>query len=399
MFETLQPVQGDSLLGLIAAYKADARAEKIDVGVGVYRDETGATPVLAAVKTAEQRLLQAQDSKAYIGLVGDARFNAAMLDLVLGPQAPALHDRTRAVQTAGGCGALRALAELAALARPGARIWLSRPTWANHASIFRAARLELQEYPYFDLATQTLRFDEMLAALEGAGPGDVVLLHGCCHNPTGADLTAEQWDAVADVAARRGFLPFVDLAYQGFGQGLDADAVGVRKLAAKVGEMLVAVSCSKNFALYRERTGCAIVLGAESKSTGVAFDSLLGLLRANYSMPPDHGAAVVASILTDATLKAGWHAELDTMRGRLNGLRQELSAQFRARTNGTVYDHIAAQSGMFSMLGLQRAEVERLRSEHAIYMPGDSRINVAGLRREQIGRFVDAVLAVRGTTH
>lgn len=396
MFETLSPTQNDSLLALIGAYRADPRAHKIDVGVGVYRDETGATPVMSAVKQAEARLLAGQVSKTYLGLVGSVEFNTAMVDQVLGELAAPLRERVRAVQTPGGCGALRAVLDLAALSQPDACVWLSDPTWLNHKALVQAARLKVRSYPYIEPATQALRFDDMVASLSQAGPGDVVLLHGCCHNPTGTDLTEAQWIMLTELALTRGFVPLIDLAYQGLGHGMDADAFGVRHMAARVPELLVAVSCSKNFALYRERVGCAMVFSHQPERLGVAFDQLLGLLRGNHSMPPDHGAAVVACILNDAELKANWSSELQGMCARLQGLRQSLVTHFRGGTGGGAFDFIGKQNGLFSMLGLTSAEVLQLRAEHAIYMPGDSRTNIAGLASNQVEQFVKAVLAVRG---
>ncbi|MBP9930047.1 MAG: aromatic amino acid transaminase, partial [Rhodoferax sp.] len=297
MFESITTSQSDTLLALMGAYRADARAQKMDVGVGVYRDKDGATPVMSAVKTAEARVLASQDSKAYLGLVGNAEFNAAMVKLVLGDDGGAARNDVRAVQTPGGCGALRSLLDLVALARPKARVWLSDPTWMNHPVLVAASHLTARTYPYFDLATQKIRFDDMMASLATAGPDDVVLLHGCCHNPSGADLSDAQWTALSNLAAERGFLPMIDLAYQGLGRGLDTDAFGVRCMAAQLPELLVAVSCSKNFGLYRDRVGCAMVVSKNAANLATAFDRLLGAIRGNYSMPPDHGAAVVACIL------------------------------------------------------------------------------------------------------
>jgi aromatic-amino-acid transaminase len=393
MFERLQPTRADALLALIGAYRADPRAHKIDVGVGIYRDEQGRTPVMAAVKAAEQYLLSTQDSKAYLGVVGDAQFNAAMVQLALGEHRAALADRVRAVQTPGGGAALRSLAELVALARPGARVWVSRPTWANHAPVLRAARLEVCEYPYLEHGAQTLQFDAMRDCLAALGPDDVVLLQGCCHNPSGCDLSEAQWDELAALAAKRGFVPFLDLAYQGLGRGLDADAYGVQVMARSVPELLVAMSCSKNFGLYRDRVGAALVFTANTRTLDPAFEQLLALIRANYSMPPDHGAAVVAHILGQP-LAGEWRAELGAMRERLLGLRTALTHACRLQLGHGGFDAIAHHQGMFSLLGLSRAQVERLRLEHAVYMPDDSRTNIAGLRHAQIPAFVNALAAV-----
>ena len=394
MLENLQATPGDSLIALMGAYRADPRQEKIDVGVGVYRDEEGRTPVMRAVKEAEQFLFKSQETKAYVGLAGDLRFNAAIIEMVLGAHAAMLGERVRAVQTTGGCGALRALLDLVALARPDATVWVSDPTWLNHMPLVKAARLKLSTYPYYDNVNGKVRFDEMSACLGQLGPSDVVLLHGACHNPTGADLTDEQWDSIAELAEKRGFLPFVDLAYLGLGRGLEDDAYGVRRIAERVPAMLVAVSCSKNFGLYRERTGCAMLLHRQARTVQLAFDNLLVVLRGNYSMPPDHGAAAVIGVLSDAVLRKSWEEELGAMRTRIGELREAVSAQFRAKLGNGKFDHVAGQYGMFSLLGLSAGQGKILRERHAIYMPDDSRANVAGLQQRQIARFVEAVVSV-----
>lgn len=394
MLENLQATPGDSLIALMGAYRADPRPEKIDVGVGVYRDEEGRTPVMKAVKEAEQLLFYAQETKAYVGLAGDLRFNAALIEMVFGAHSATLGERVRAVQTTGGCGALRALLDLVALARPDATVWVSDPTWLNHIPLVKSARLKLATYPYYDHANSRVRFEEMSACLAKLGPSDVVLLHGACHNPTGADLTDEQWDSIADLAEKRGFLPFVDLAYLGLGRGLEQDAYGVRRIAERVPEMLVAVSCSKNFGLYRERTGCAMLLHRQAQTAQLAYDNLLVVLRGNYSMPPDHGAAAVVGVLSDPGLRKSWEDELGAMRTRIGRLREAVSAQFRSKTGNGRFDHVARQYGMFSLLGLSADQVKILREQHAIYMPGDSRTNIAGLRQQQIARFVEAVISV-----
>ncbi len=394
MLENLQAAPGDSLIALMGAYRADPRPEKIDVGVGVYRDEEGRTPVMKAVKEAEQLLFNSQETKAYVGLAGDLRFNAALVEMVFGTHAASLGERVRAVQTTGGCGALRALLDLVALARPDATVWVSDPTWLNHIPLVKSARLKLATYPYYDNVNSRVRFDEMSACLAQLGPSDVVLLHGACHNPTGADLTEAQWDSIAELAEKRGFLPFVDLAYLGLGRGLEDDAYGVRRIAERVPEMLVAVSCSKNFGLYRERTGCAMLVHRQTQTAQLAYDNLLVVLRGNYSMPPDHGAATVVGVLSDPGLRKSWEEELGAMRTRIGELRQAVSAQFRAKLGNDKFGHVAGQYGMFSLLGLSADQVKILREQHAIYMPGDSRTNVAGLQQQQIARFVEAVVSV-----
>ena len=397
MFETLEPRPTDALLGLMAAFKSDTRITKIDVGVGVYRDEYGLTPVMRAVKEAETRLLHAQQSKTYVGLLGDAQFNSAMIDLVAGPQASVLGGRIRAVQTTGGCAALRALADLVACTKPNATVWLSNPTWINHLPLIGAARLSLAQYPYYHAATKSVDFAAMMDCLSKLGPADVVLLHGGCHNPTGADLTDDQWNQIADVAVAKGFLPFIDFAYQGLGKGIDDDAFGVQTLAAKVPEMLLAVSCSKSFGIYRERVGSAMVIGANPSATQNMLDQVLTLIRGNYSMPPDHGAAAVQMVLNNADLKGMWQDELNGMRARIHGLREGLANGFRKQTNSGTYDYIAEQFGMFSLLGLTPAQVTGLRDRFGIYMPNDSRTNIAGLNADQIDLFVSAILQVKRT--
>lgn len=394
MLELLQPTVGESPLALMGTYRVDPRAEKIDVGVGMYRDEQGHTPVMAAVKQAEHRLFNEQESKAYVGPAGDLRFNAAITELVFGGKAVILQDRVRAVQTTGGCAAVRSLLDLVALGKPDATVWVSDPTWLNHQSLVKSARLKLAVYPYFHKKTQDVRFDEMIASLSMLGPDDVVLLHGVCHNPTGVDLNETQWLQVAKLAAKQGFLPLIDLAYQGLGRGLEEDAFGVRCLAEHVPELLVAVSCSKNFGLYRERVGCAILMHRQAKTAQLAVDNLMNVLRSNYSMPPDHGAAVALRVLSEPDLRQLWQRELNFMHGRITELRHAVSQQFRDTHGSDEFDHIGCQQGMFSLLGLSAGQVQTLRDHYAIYMSGDGRANIAGLQHIQIARFVAAVSAV-----
>jgi aspartate aminotransferase len=394
MFATLQARPTDALLGLITAFKNDTRPQKIDVGVGVYRDEQGATPIMRAVKAAEAKLLAIQQSKTYLGLVGEPLFNSAMSDLVLGTVAPTLGERLRCVQTAGGCAALRALSDLIAICKPDATVWVSTPTWINHIPLVSAARLKIAHYPYFNALTQQVDFAAMRDCFKKLGPNDVVLLHGACHNPTGVDLAEKQWDEIALIAQARGFLPFVDLAYQGLGRGMDEDAYAVRRLAQVVPEMLVAVSCSKSFAVYRERAGLAMVLGTNPTESKNMLDHMLTAIRGNYSMPPDHGAACVQMILNDPVLRADWSDELTSMRLRIAQLRKGLADGLNQRLGSQEYSYIADQYGMFSLLGLSKAQVTLLREEFGIYMPDDSRVNIAGLKASQIPTFVQAIAAV-----
>jgi aspartate/tyrosine/aromatic aminotransferase len=393
MFETLETASPDAIYAVMAAVRADPRPGKIDLSIGVYHDRERRSPIMRAVREAERRLLETEETKSYLDLAGHDLFNAGMTALAFGDAA---RERIRAVQTPGGTGAVRVLAELIKRAWPDARMWLSGPTWPNHPAIMRAVGLETRSYPYFDPSTNEVQAAAMLGALAQAGPGDVVLLHGCCHNPTGAELTPEHWDAIADLAAAQGFLPFIDFAYQGFGDGLEQDALGVRRLAAKVPEMVVAASCSKNFGLYRDRVGCAFVLGASPERADVMLGQLLGVARANYSSPPAHGAAIVGAILDDAALRAEWRAELDDMRSHMQGLRRVLAASLRARSNGDRFDFIARHRGMFSLIGATGEQVARLRDEHAVYMVGAGRINIAGLPEAEVDRFADALIAVLG---
>lgn len=393
MFETLTPPKPDAILAQMAPYKDDTRADKMNLGIGVYMNDRGETIILDSVKTAEKRLLDEEKTKTYVGLAGDLGFNQAMKAIVFGEDALS-NDRINGIQAPGGSGALRVLAELMGRMRPNAKVWLSDPTWPNHNALLKTNQVEISEYPYFDPQTCTVNFDAMAAKLRTLGPDDVVVLHGCCHNPTGANLTNAQWDEVAQIAAETGFLPFFDIAYQGFGDGLEADAYGVRKFADTVKEMLVAVSCSKNFGIYRDRVGCAFAMGADAKTTSVAYAHLQNIGRGIYSMPPDHGAAVVRIIWEDAELRQQWKNELDAMCGRMLSLRTQLAESFRKQSGGNRFDFIAEHRGMFSLLGLTPDQVERLKTEFGIYIIGDSRFNIAGMQEANIERFVKAVLAV-----
>jgi len=392
MFETLAPAPADKIIALIGLYRADPRPNKVDLGVGVYKDRDGRTPVMRALREAEKRLLQGQDTKTYLGLAGDIAFNTAMAKLAFGEKADL--SRIRAAQAPGGSGALRLVAELLKRTRADATVWLSDPTWPNHLPVMRGAGLQTRDYPYFDASTGAVRFKDMLAALRSANKGDVVLLHGCCHNPTGANLDETQWVEVADLVAERGLLPFVDIAYQGFGEGLDADAAGLRLLAAKVPEMVVASSCSKNFAVYRDRVGAAMILARDGAEADVAMSQMLAAARAMYSMPPDHGAAAVRIVLEDDGLRADWQAELEEMRLRMLRLRVAFAEALRRQSNSDRFDFVASHRGMFSRLGLTEAQVERLRAEHGVYMVGDSRINVAGLPEDGMDDLAKAIVSV-----
>jgi len=395
MFERLEPVVPDPILGLMAAFRADPEPHKVDLGIGVYRDEHGDTPVLAAVRRSESALLARQSTKSYVGPSGNAGFNQAMERLVLGATHPALAaGRVRSVQTPGGCGALRLGAELIRSAASAASVHLSTPTWANHAPLLAGAGLKLEPYPYYDAASGGVQFDAMLAALTRLPPGAVVLLHASCHNPTGADLSHAQWRELLAVVQRRQLLPFIDMAYQGLGDGLDADAFGPRLFCAELPEVLCAVSCSKNFGLYRERTGSLHLLSASPAAADAAFSQLVRIARGLWSMPPDHGAAIVHGILGDEALRLQWIEEVEGMRRRIEGLRREVVQLLRTHCPQRDFSFIGAQRGMFSYFGISGAQVRALRERHHVYMTDDSRMNVAGLRRENLEYFVRAVAQV-----
>ncbi len=391
MFETLSKAPGDKILALMGEYAADPRPTKIDLGVGVYKDEQGTTPIMSSVKKAEQKILSAGKTKTYLGIAGNKGYGAAVLDLALADSVE--RTRVRIAQAPGGTGSLWVLMQLINRARPGATVWVSDPTWPNHNPIAENSGLQVKTYPYFDAETRGVKFEQMLAALDKLGPDDVVLLHGCCHNPTGANLTPDQWDKVAASLARTGALPFIDLAYLGFGDGLEPDAYGTRKVIASVPEALIAFSGSKNFGLYRERVGAAILIARDAAQADTANSQLLNIIRGAYSQPPDHGAEIIRTILEDAELRAEWEAELDQMRARMIGLREKLSEAIRQRSNSKDFDFIAAHRGMFSLLGLENAVVEHLKAANGIYMIGDSRINVAGIPEDRVGDLADALLA------
>jgi len=387
LFDGLKPQAPDALLALIGLFAADPRTDKIDLGVGVYRDESGATPVFRAVKAAEARLLQTQTSKSYLGPEGDARFTELLKPVVFGDKADL--GNVVGVQTPGGTGALRLAAELIGAAKPGTKVWVGTPTWPNHPPVFASARLDIQTYRYFDQASQTILFDEMMDALGRAEAGDVVLLHGCCHNPTGANLTGLQWADVAELVARRGLIPLVDLAYQGLGEGLDQDAAGLRLILESAGDVIAAFSCDKNFGLYRDRVGALYVRTQASAQAELVLSNMLALARPNWSMPPDHGAAVVRLILDDAELAADWKKELTSMRLRIAEVRKALA------DGDSFFAPQLQQQGMFSLLPLNPDQVLTLRKEHAVYMAGSGRVNLAGLTLKTVPKFIEAVKSVR----
>jgi aspartate/tyrosine/aromatic aminotransferase len=384
LFENLAAQPGDSLLALIGMVRRDPRPHKIDLGVGVYRDAAGNTPILRAVKAAERILNQTQETKAYLGGEGDVRFVELMKEMVFGAGA-ASDERIVSLQTPGGCGALRLGAELIIRARPNARIFVGQPTWPNHVPLLGTAGLEIVEIPFYDRGACGVAFDDMMRGLEAARAGDLILLHGCCHNPTGADFTPDQWQAIADLVARRGLIPFIDLAYQGLGYGLEQDARGTRLVVGAADQALVAHSNDKNFGLYRDRVGSLHVKAASAEVAQVAYSNLLVIARTIWSMPPDHGAAVVRVVLDTPDLAADWHAELEEMCARIRTLRARIAA-FDPRL-----EYIDQQNGMFSMLPLSPEAVAELRESEAIYMAGSGRFNIAGLSDDNVDRFALAV--------
>ncbi len=391
MFESLQSVPEDPILGITAAFRRDTTSGKVDLGVGVYKDDTGNTPVPAAVRTAEQAVLQAQTTKTYLTPIGNPGFNAQMTALVLGDIGKARG--ATGVQAPGGSGTLRLGAELIKAANPAARIMVSDPTWANHIPLLGGTGLPVEKYPYYSVATHGVDFDAMDAALNRMPSGTVVVLHACCHNPTGADLSSAQWQRIADVMAQRGLVPFVDLAYLGLAADLETDAAPVRLLASRLPEMLVAVSCSKNFGLYRERVGALLVISESVERTAIATGQLGRLARTLWSMPPDHGGAIVDKVLSDAALRAQWIAELAAMAARINGLRSHL-ADALTKPAQRDFSWIKAQKGMFSKLDATPAMVAALREQHHIYVVPDGRMNIAGLLRDDVQRVAEAIAQV-----
>ena len=390
MLSDLSPQPADKILALMQAYREDPRTDKIDLGVGVYKNAEGVTPVMRAIKAAERLLVDTQTTKAYTGLAGDPAFAEAICGLILGDNTDA--DRRAAIATPGGTGAIRQGLELIRMAGKGATVWLSAPTWPNHPSIVKYLGMPMAEYRYFDNATRDVDFVGMMADLSGIKTGDIVLLHGCCHNPTGANLTLDQWRQVVDLLADKGGIAFIDIAYQGFGDGLGEDAAAVRMVASSLPEVLIAASCSKNFGIYRERTGVLMALVPEPKARANAQGTLNFLNRQNYSFPPDHGARLVTMILSDETLRADWQAELEAMRLGMLGLRQNLAEELRQRSNSDRFDFVARHRGMFSRIGASPEQVETMRAEAGIYMIGDSRINVAGLNASTVPLLAQAIV-------
>jgi aspartate aminotransferase len=395
MFERLERMPDDPILGLMAAFRADPDTRKVDLGVGVYRNDKGETPVLDAVRKAEAAVLARQTSKTYVAPAGNAGFNQSMEKLVFGEGHPTLKaNRIRTIQAPGGCGALRVGAELIRRAYPDATIHVSTPTWANHVPLLTGAGIKLESYPYYDGKSGGVNFSAMMDYLDKLPKGALVLLHASCHNPTGADLSEQQWRDILVLVQRRGLTPYIDMAYQGLGTGIAEDAFGPRLFAAELPELLVAVSCSKNYGLYRERTGALHVINQTTTGADAILTQLVRIARTIYSMPPDHGAAIVNEILTNEALRSSWTAEVGSMRTRIDGLRKDVVARLKKAAPDRDFSFIERQHGMFSFLGASKDQVRELREKHHIYMTDDSRINIAGLKSDNIGYFAEAVAQV-----
>ena len=394
MLTQLKDQPADKILALVQAFKDDPRDGKIDLGVGVYKDADGKTPIMRAVKKAEKQLWEQEQTKSYVALTGDPAYGTAMAQMVLGDAVDM--ERVSKAATPGGTGAVRQGFELVQLANPQATVWVSDPTWPNHLTILKHLGIKTTLYRYFDSETCAVDFDGMMADLKGAKEGDVVLLHGCCHNPTGANLNMAQWKELVSLMKANGLIPMIDIAYQGFGDGLEDDAAATRLVASELPETIIAASCSKNFGIYRERTGILMTVSAEASSQKTAQGTLAFLNRQNFSFPPDHGARLVTMILNNPDLRAEWVAELEEVReGRLV-LRKQLAEELQKATNSDRYGFIAEHRGMFSRLGVSPEMVEKLREDHAIYMVGDSRINIAGLNKDTVPILAKAIAAVGG---
>ena len=390
MFQSLKEQPADKILALMQKYKEDPRESKIDLGVGVYKNAEGLTPVMRAVKTAEQQLWERETTKSYVGLVGDPQFSDVMVDLVLSDSVA--RGNVAAAATPGGTGAVRQAFELLKMANPDVRVFVSDPTWPNHLSILKYLDLPVVPYRYFDSETRGVDFAGMMEDLADARSGDVILLHGCCHNPTGANLNMSQWQEVVDFLNKSGATPMIDIAYQGFGDGLQEDAAGTRLVASSVPETVIAASCSKNFGIYRERTGLLMVVSQDTNAKGLNQSTLAFLNRQNFSFPPDHGARLVTMVLSDPALRADWAAELEEVRLGMLDLRTQLASELQRLSGSDRFGFLAQHRGMFSRLGASAEHVEKLRADHAVYMVGDSRMNIAGLNSATVPILAQAII-------
>ncbi|WP_298722428.1 amino acid aminotransferase [uncultured Oceanisphaera sp.] len=395
MFEKVTAAPADPILGLTDAFRKDPRTDKINLGVGIYKDEAGQTPVLRCVKKAEARLVQEQTTKNYLSIEGVEAYGKVVQQLLFGADSSIIaSQRARTAQAPGGTGALRIAGEFIARQLDTNTIWISNPTWANHRAVFTAAGLEVKEYGYYNADAKDLDFDAMLADLAHAKAGDVVLLHGCCHNPTGIDPTAEQWEQLAKLSAEKGWLPLFDFAYQGFARGIEEDAFGLRVFAEHNVELMIASSFSKNFGLYNERVGAFTLVAKDADTANTSFSQVKGIIRANYSNPPSHGANVVAIVANDPELYQDWLAELAEMRDRIQEMRTLFVEKLSSRGVNKDFSFIARQNGMFSFSGLNKDQVARLKDEFGIYIVGSGRISVAGITKSNIDALCDAIAAI-----
>ena len=390
IFKNLQQQPPDKILALMTAFKEDPRDQKLDLGVGVYKDPTGITPIMRSIKLAEKKWWEIESSKAYVGLVGDPAFSDAIISLVLGNSIP--RNLIASAATPGGTGAVRQGFELFKIANPGVRVFVSDPTWPNHISILQYLNIPFETYRYFDNETRGVDFDSMVSDLSRAKAGDVILLHGCCHNPTGANLDKQQWKIIIDLLNENGATPMIDLAYQGFGDGLEEDAYATRLIADSVPETVIASSCSKNFGIYRERAGLLMLISQDSSKRNINQSMLAYLNRQNYSFPPDHGSRLVSIVLNDKDLRSDWMSELEDIRNSLLNLRVQLSDELQKISGSDRFSFIASHRGMFSRLGATPSQVEKMRKEFGIYMVSDSRFNVAGLNNETVPALAKAII-------
>ena len=390
MFNSLQQQPADKILALMQVYKEDPRENKIDLGVGVYKDASGQTPIMQSIKQAEHMLWETQDTKSYVGLTGTPEFSETMIGLVLGDKFD--KNLTASAATPGGTGAVRQAFELGKMANPNLRVFVSDPTWPNHLSILKYLGIPVEPYRYFDAKTRAVDFSSMMTDLENAKEGDLILLHGCCHNPTGANLKAPEWDAIIELLLKSGATPMIDIAYQGFGDGLEEDASGVRKLVNSVPETIIAASCSKNFGIYRERTGLLIVVSHDKDARDLNQSTLAFLNRQNFSFPPDHGARLVTMVLSDEELKRSWMEELEAVRTSMLSLRTQLATELEKLSGSNRFGFLADHRGMFSRLGASPEQVNELRENHAVYMVGDSRLNIAGLNSKTVPVLAKAIV-------
>ena len=392
MLEQLQQQPPDKILALMQTFKEDPRANKLDLGIGVYKNENGQTPIINAVKKAEKILWEQETTKSYTKLTGDSDFQTVMKELIFSDCVS--EDIISTAHTPGGTGAIRQAFELIRLASPNSKIWISNPTWPNHISILKFLNIPYSEYVYFDKKTCELNFDGMMESLKNTKPGDIILLHGCCHNPTGANLNNDQWKELQKFLCDNQLVPLIDLAYQGFGDGLDEDAYGVRLLAKKCKEVIVAASCSKNFGIYRERTGILFTISENEKIKNISSNTLAFLNRQNFSFPPDHGGKLVTLILKNEELKSSWIKELNEMRLNMLDIRKSLAEELRKKSQSNRFNFLETHRGMFSLLGATKDQVLSMREKHAIYMIEDSRINIAGLNKKRLSKLARAIIDV-----